>query len=132
MAVAPRPQDAARELITRLDAPTATTVNAKGLLGDSHPLDLGANTGLQAVRKLAREADTMLAIDTELGETEYDILFDDGFKLTSRLISIEIDTQQLVRNPDVTLGLIADAAQAMLGSVDIQAPDFITVAQGFK
>ena len=107
--------EAARELITRLDAPTATTVNAKGLLGDSHPLDLGANTGLPAVRELAREADVILAIGTELGETDYDVVFDDGFALTGQLIRIDIDAQQLVRNQDVALGLIADAALAIQG-----------------
>ncbi|MBW6391032.1 5-guanidino-2-oxopentanoate decarboxylase [Billgrantia antri] len=106
---------AARELVTRLDAPTATTINAKGLLGDAHPLDLGANTGLPAVRKLAREADVILAIGTELGETDYDVVFDDGFALTGRLIRIDLDAQQLVRNQALSLGLVGDAAQAITG-----------------
>lgn len=107
--------EAARELVTRLDAPTATTINAKGLLGDAHPLDLGANTGLPAVRKLAREADVILAIGTELGETDYDVVFDDGFALTGRLIRIDLDAQQLVRNQALSLGLVGDAAQAITG-----------------
>ncbi len=106
---------ATRELVTRLDAPTATTINAKGLLGEAHPLDLGANTGLPAMRKLAREADVILAIGTELGETDYDVVFDDGFVLTGRLIRIDLDAQQLVRNQSLSLGLIGDAAQAMAG-----------------
>ncbi|WP_136065746.1 5-guanidino-2-oxopentanoate decarboxylase [Modicisalibacter radicis] len=105
--------EAARELVTRLDAPTATTINAKGLLGDAHPLDLGANTGLPAVRRLAHEADVILAIGTELGETDYDVVFDDGFALTGRLIRIDLDAQQLVRNQSLSLGLIGDAAQAL-------------------
>src|SRR5699024_2417581 len=83
--------EAARELVSRLDAPTATTVNAKGLLGDAHPLDLGATTGLPAVRSLARDADVILAVGTELGETDYDVVFDDGFTLTGRLIRIDVD-----------------------------------------
>ncbi|GHE20507.1 5-guanidino-2-oxopentanoate decarboxylase [Halomonas urumqiensis] len=105
--------DTARELVTRLDAPTATTINAKGLLGEAHPLDLGANTGLAAVRRLASEADVILAIGTELGETDYDVVFDDGFELTGRLIRIDLDAQQLVRNQALSLGLISDAAQAL-------------------
>ncbi|MGE4533074.1 5-guanidino-2-oxopentanoate decarboxylase [Halomonas sp.] len=107
--------EAARELVTRLDSPTATTINAKGLLGDAHPLDLGANTGLPAVRKLAREADVILAIGTELGETDYDVVFDDSFVLNGRLIRIDLDAQQLVRNQALSLGLVGDATQAITG-----------------
>ncbi|MCE8019256.1 5-guanidino-2-oxopentanoate decarboxylase [Halomonas sp. MCCC 1A11036] len=109
---------AARELVTRLDAPTATTINAKGLLGDAHPLDLGANAGLPAVRRLAHEADVILAIGTELGETDYDVVFDDGFVLTGRLIRIDLDAQQLVRNQALSLGLVGDAAQALQGLLE--------------
>lgn len=105
--------EAAKELVTRLDAPTATTINAKGLLGETHPLDLGATTGLPAVRELAHEADVILAIGTELGETDYDVVFDDGFALTGRLIRIDRDAQQLVRNQALSLGLVADAAKAI-------------------
>ncbi|MDR5901611.1 5-guanidino-2-oxopentanoate decarboxylase [Halomonas icarae] len=114
--------EAARELVTRLDAPTATTVNAKGLLGDAHPLDLGATTGLPAVRELAREADVILAVGTELGETDYDVVFDDGFTLNGRLIRIDVDAQQLVRNQSLALGLVSDAARALEGLLS-RVPD---------
>ncbi|MDI5985075.1 5-guanidino-2-oxopentanoate decarboxylase [Halomonas sp. M4R5S39] len=105
--------EAARELVTRLDAPTATTINAKGLLGRDHPLDLGANASLPAVRELAREADAILAVGTELGETDYDVVFDDGFDLSGRLIRIDVDAQQLVRNQTVSLGLVGDAGRSL-------------------
>ncbi|MBZ9559570.1 MULTISPECIES: 5-guanidino-2-oxopentanoate decarboxylase [unclassified Modicisalibacter] len=105
--------EAARTLVERLDAPTVTTINAKGLLGRDHPLDLGANAALPAVRELAREADVILAVGTELGETDYDVVFDDGFTLDGRLIRIDIDAQQLVRNQATSLGLVGDAAGAL-------------------
>lgn len=101
--------DAARELIERLDAPTVTTINAKGLLGRDHSLDLGANASLPAVRELARGADVVLAVGTELGETDYDVVFDDGFTLNGRLIRVDIDPEQLVRNQSTALGLVGDA-----------------------
>ena len=101
--------DAARELIERLDAPTVTTINAKGLLGCDHPLDLGANAALPAVRELAQSADVILAVGTELGETDYDVVFDDGFTLSGRLIRVDIDPEQLVRNQSTALGLVGDA-----------------------
>ncbi len=100
---------AARTLVEALDAPAVTTINAKGLLGVDHPLDLGANASLPAVRALARDADVVLAIGTELGETDYDVVFDEGFELAGRLIRVDIDPQQLARNQEADLALVADA-----------------------
>ncbi|ATJ84348.1 5-guanidino-2-oxopentanoate decarboxylase [Halomonas beimenensis] len=104
---------AARTLVEALDAPAVTTINAKGLLGRDHPLDLGANASLPAVRELAREADVVLAIGTELGETDYDVVFDDGFVLGGRLIRMDLDPQQLARNQAADLALVADAGLAL-------------------
>jgi acetolactate synthase-1/2/3 large subunit len=105
--------DAARQLVERLDAPTVTTINAKGLLGRHHPLDLGANAALPALRELAANADVILAVGTELGETDYDVVFDEGFALTGRLIRIDLDAQQLVRNQALALGLVGDARRSL-------------------
>ncbi|SFU72589.1 5-guanidino-2-oxopentanoate decarboxylase [Halomonas korlensis] len=105
--------EAARRLVERFDAPTVTTINAKGLLGRHHPLDLGANAALPAVRELAAKADVILAVGTELGETDYDVVFDDGFTLTGRLIRIDLDARQLVRNQPLALGLVGDAGRSL-------------------
>jgi acetolactate synthase-1/2/3 large subunit len=105
--------DAARQLVERLDAPTVTTINAKGLLGRHHPLDLGANAALPALRELAANADVILAVGTELGETDYDVVFDEGFTLTGQLIRIDLDAQQLVRNQPLALGLVGDAGRSL-------------------
>ncbi|WP_249977712.1 5-guanidino-2-oxopentanoate decarboxylase [Vreelandella olivaria] len=104
---------AARALVAQLDAPTVTTINAKGLLGRNHPLDLGANAALPAVRTLVANADVILAIGTELGETDYDVVFDDGFHLNGALIRIDLDPEQLVRNQRTTLGLVGDAGRSL-------------------
>lgn len=104
---------AARQLVEALDAPTVTTINAKGLLDGAHPLDLGANAALPAVRELARDADVVLAIGTELGETDYDVVFDDGFVIGGQLIRIDIDPEQLARNQQATLAIVADAGLAL-------------------
>jgi len=105
--------EAARQLVEALDAPTVTTINAKGILGSAHPLDLGANAALPAVRDLARDADVVLAIGTELGETDYDVVFDDGFVIGGELIRIDIDPEQLARNHAAALGIVADASLAL-------------------
>lgn len=105
--------DAARSVVEALDAPAVTTINAKGLLGRDHALDLGANAALPAVRELARAADVVLAIGTELGETDYDVVFDDGFCLEGRLIRIDLDPEQLARNQRADLAIVADASLSL-------------------
>ncbi|MDV6317885.1 5-guanidino-2-oxopentanoate decarboxylase [Chromohalobacter sp. HP20-39] len=104
---------AARALVEHLDAPTVTTINAKGVLGRGHPLDLGANATWPEVRALARDADVILAVGTELGETDYDVVFDEGFTLTGRLIRIDLEAEQLARNQATALGLVSDAGTAL-------------------
>ncbi|NWN82145.1 MAG: 5-guanidino-2-oxopentanoate decarboxylase [Halomonas sp.] len=109
---------AARRLVERLDAPTFTTINAKGVLGLDHPLDLGATTSLPAARRLAAQADVVLALGTELGETDYDMFTDDGFHLDGRLVRVDIDPQQLGRNQAADLAILAEAGQAMNGLLE--------------
>ncbi|MGE8043970.1 5-guanidino-2-oxopentanoate decarboxylase [Pseudomonas monteilii] len=106
-------QAEAAELATRLDAPTALTINAKGLLPGDHPLLLGSNQSLVPVRELALEADVVLAIGTELGETDYDVVFDGNFRLGGALIRVDIDAEQLTRNHAPSLALLGDARQTM-------------------
>ncbi|MDR5900570.1 5-guanidino-2-oxopentanoate decarboxylase [Halomonas icarae] len=109
---------AARRLVEHLDAPALTTINAKGVLGLDHPLDLGATASLPAARRLASQADVVVAIGTELGETDYDMYTDEGFRLDGRLIRIDIDPQQLGRNQAADLAILAEAGQAMNGLLE--------------
>ena len=116
----------ARALATALDAPTAQTINAKGLLPGDHPLLLGSNQSLVPVRQLAADADLVLAIGTELGETDYDVVFDGDFRLPGRLIRIDIDAQQLQRNFTPHLAIQGDARVAMrmlLAEFDPRGPN---------
>ena len=106
-------QAEAAELAIRLDAPTALTINAKGLLPGDHPLLLGSNQSLVPVRELALEADVVLAIGTELGETDYDVVFDGNFRLGGALIRVDIDAEQLTRNHAPSLAILGDARQTM-------------------
>src|SRR5690606_21081631 len=102
-----------------LDAPTALTINAKGLLPPGHPLLLGSNQSLLPVRELALQADVVLAIGTELGETDYDVVFDGNFKLGGELIRIDIDPQQLMRNHAPSIAIHSDARSAMRGLLEL-------------
>ncbi|MFD2191703.1 5-guanidino-2-oxopentanoate decarboxylase [Pistricoccus aurantiacus] len=110
--------DSARALVERLDAPAMTTINARGVLGEGHPLDLGNVSSLPAGRKLAAEADVVLALGTELGETDYDLVGDEGFRLDGRLIRVDIDPHQLTANRLPDLALLGDVGEVMAGLVE--------------
>jgi acetolactate synthase-1/2/3 large subunit len=110
-------------LAEHLQAPVALTINAKGLLPASHPLQIGSTQSLPATRALVAEADVVLAIGTELAETDYDVTFKGGFEIPGRLLRIDIDPDQTVRNYLPELALVADAklaAEALLGALQTQ------------
>lgn len=95
-----------------LQAPVALTINAKGVLPASHPLQIGSTQSLVATRALVAEADVVLAIGTELAETDYDVTFKGGFEIPGRLLRIDIDPDQTVRNYPPEVALVADATVA--------------------
>ncbi|WP_433885197.1 5-guanidino-2-oxopentanoate decarboxylase [Pseudomonas vranovensis] len=100
-----------------LQAPVALTINAKGVLPASHPLQIGSTQSLVATRALVAEADVVLAIGTELAETDYDVTFKGGFEIPGELLRVDIDPDQTVRNYPPKVALVADstiATQALL------------------
>ncbi|MBM1203567.1 5-guanidino-2-oxopentanoate decarboxylase [Pseudomonas fragi] len=108
------------QLAERLGAPVALTINAKGMLPSSHPLLIGSTQSLVATRALVAEADVVLAIGTELAETDYDVTFAGGFEIPGALLRIDIDPDQTVRNYPPTLALVADAnlaSEALLANL---------------
>ncbi|MCX4066406.1 5-guanidino-2-oxopentanoate decarboxylase [Pseudomonas sp. S1Bt30] len=108
------------ELAVTLGAPVALTINAKGLLPAAHPLLIGSTQSLPATRALVAEADVVLAIGTELAETDYDTTFAGGFEIPGVLLRIDIDPDQTVRNYRPEVALVADAriaADALLADV---------------
>ncbi len=108
-------QDAAaeaRNLVERLGAPTVTTINGKGILPPGHPLSLGSTLPQPPVREELAAADVVLAVGTELGETDT-YLFESRPRLDGKLIRIDIDPDQLVRNALPAVAILSDAALAL-------------------
>ncbi|MGM8939607.1 5-guanidino-2-oxopentanoate decarboxylase [Psychrobacter glaciei] len=105
----------AQKLAELIDAPTFLTINAKGLLPPAHPLSLGSNQSLAAGRAVITEADLVLAIGTELGETDYDVFFNGEFKINGKLIRIDCDAQQLQRPFRADIAVLSDAQMAISG-----------------
>jgi acetolactate synthase-1/2/3 large subunit len=104
--------DAARALVERLGAPTALTINAKGVLPPGHPLSLGSSLPQAPVLDALQSADVVLAIGTELSETDT-WLFTSRLKLSGKLIRVDIEAEQLTRNALAEVGLCCDAGLAM-------------------
>lgn len=114
--------DEVRTLAERIALPVVTTVNAKGLLPRDHPLLLGGSPSLQTVRDFLGQSDAVLAVGTEFGETDYDMLFLGELPNIPWLSRIDIDPSQLCRNQRSDLPICGDAKeslQALLALLDI-------------
>ena len=113
--------DAAQEaqaLVERLGAPTALTGNAKGVLPPGHALSCSSYIPYPPMRKLLAEADVVLAVGTEMGETDYDIYRHGMLLLSGKLIRIDIEPDQTARNYRPDLAITSDAALA-LAALDV-------------
>ncbi|TFZ33481.1 hypothetical protein EWW49_31005, partial [Pseudomonas syringae] len=91
------------------DGPADVTIHGRGRLRAGHPLLLCSQQWLVPVRQLALDAEVVLAIGTELGETDYDVVFDGDFRIGGELIRIDIDAGQLTRNHPPSLAILSTA-----------------------
>ncbi len=101
-----------------LDAPVVTTVNARGLMGRAHALDVPASPSLAAVRQLIDGADTVLVVGSEIGPTDYDMYGRASFRVRGPVIRIDIDPEQIARGLIPTIGLVGDAAATLRALAD--------------
>ena len=102
----------------RLGAPVGLTVNAKGVLPDSHPLSLRTTLTLRPVHAAFADADVVVAVGTEFSETDY--FYAPGAAapdFSGALVRIDIDADQLHRQRPAAVGLHGDAA-ATLAAID--------------
>jgi 5-guanidino-2-oxopentanoate decarboxylase len=101
---------AATALAERLGAPVVTTVNGKGIVSERHPLSLGAQIRLPATQRWLAGRDVVLAVGTELGESD---LWRPAPPLGERLIRVDVDAGQLDKNLAAEIGIAGDARAAL-------------------
>jgi acetolactate synthase-1/2/3 large subunit len=106
-------------LAERLQAPVFNTVNGKGICPAGHSLSVGGSPSLGCVRKALAEADVVLAIGTEMGETDYDLLMLGPAPGHESLIRIDIDPGQLLRPSAPAIGIASDATSAVRALLDV-------------
>jgi 5-guanidino-2-oxopentanoate decarboxylase len=103
-------QDAAPEvgrLARALDAIVVTTINGKGAFPEDDELAIGAALGSTAGREALAACDLVLAIGTEVAETDLEA---GPLALRGRLIRVDIDPGQLQMNLPADRALGGDAA----------------------
>jgi acetolactate synthase-1/2/3 large subunit len=99
-------QAEATALAEWLEAPVITSVNGKGVVSEFHPLSLGAALRLPSARAWIAERDVVLAVGTELGESD---LWGPPLKLGGKAIRVDIDPGQLTKNLDADVSLQGEA-----------------------
>ena len=96
-----------------LNIPVATTLMAKGIFPEDHPLALGMTGiwGTRVANDLARTADVILAVGTAFGEADCSSWNPaHTFAIPpTRLIQIDIDPQEIGKIYPVEIGLVGDA-----------------------
>nr|WP_272212912.1 5-guanidino-2-oxopentanoate decarboxylase [Marinicella sp. W31]MDC2878840.1 5-guanidino-2-oxopentanoate decarboxylase [Marinicella sp. W31] len=101
-----------RAFAERCDAPVVLTANARGLLA-GHPLQVPASASLAPVRDLIAASDLVIAVGTELGQTDYDVYVDGGFPAFQKLIRIDVDIAQIASGPAADAMIVEDCASAL-------------------
>jgi thiamine pyrophosphate-dependent acetolactate synthase large subunit-like protein len=94
-----------RQLAETLGAVVVTTMNGKGALAETHPLSVGSSISSSSVMDAVNISDAVLAIGTELAESDLGPL-----RVTSsHLIRVDIEHDQLDRNASPAVRLQGDA-----------------------
>jgi 5-guanidino-2-oxopentanoate decarboxylase len=100
-----------RRLVEALDGYFVTTVAGKGLLPENHPANLGASLQFRATQELVSKADVVLAVGTELSETDF--YSGTRLEMTGRLIRIDIDATKLADHYAADVGIWGDASASL-------------------
>ena len=105
--------DELRVLAESLGAPVATTLMAKGIFPEDHPLACGMSGiwGTRVANESLRGADVLLAVGTAFGEADCSSWRPEyTFAIPpTRLVQIDLDPQEIGKIYPVEIGLVGDA-----------------------
>ena len=100
-----------------LGLPVLTTVNGKGVLDESHPAALGAGARLAAAQRAANEADVLVIVGSEVGDSDlWGGVLQPGRPGERTVVRIDVDPAQMHKNVRADLPVVGDAA-SVLGEV---------------
>jgi 5-guanidino-2-oxopentanoate decarboxylase len=98
-------------LVEALDCPLVTTAAGKGVLAENHPANFGTSLPYRPIQQLIADADVVLAVGTELGET--DMYFTTRLPLGGLLIRIDVDPVKLSDQYGADVRIWSDAHSAL-------------------
>jgi 5-guanidino-2-oxopentanoate decarboxylase len=98
-------------LVEALDCPLVTTAAGKGVLAENHPANFGTSLPYRPIQQLIADADVVLAVGTELGET--DMYFTTKLPLGGLLIRIDVDPVKLSDQYAADVCIWSDAHSAL-------------------
>jgi len=105
-------------LAEALGAAVVTTVAAKGVIAADHPLAFAGALQDAHTRAFVARADALIAVGTELGETDTWV---ERLELPARLVRIDIDIDVTQRDYRPEVALVGDAGAAMNALADALA-----------
>jgi 5-guanidino-2-oxopentanoate decarboxylase len=115
----------ARAIAEALGAVVLTSTAGKGIFRESHPQSAGYHLSRARTKKLIARSDVILAVGTELSETD----FWDGYRIDAhlidiagKLIRIDLDPAALVRPHVPYLAILSDARSALIDIVARLSP----------
>jgi 5-guanidino-2-oxopentanoate decarboxylase len=101
-----------RAIAERLAAPVILTIAAKGMLPETHPLCVGSTLPDPNTQRLLEMSDLVLAVGTELAETDSWI----ETLPIGRMIRIDIEERQIAGSAyPAEVGMVSDAGPALAG-----------------
>lgn len=110
--------DAFRAVAERLQIPVATTLTAKGLLDETHPLSLGVvgRSGTPPAAEATRNADVVVAVgarfsDNHTSNWRAGKIYDVG---RTKIVQVDLDFAEVGRNYPVDVGIAGDATVFLL------------------
>jgi 5-guanidino-2-oxopentanoate decarboxylase len=100
-----------RRLVETLDCPLVTTAAGKGVLAETHPANFGTSLPYRPIQRLLSDADVVLAVGTELGET--DVYFTTKLPIGGLLIRVDVDPVKLSDQYAADVCVWSDARSAL-------------------
>jgi 5-guanidino-2-oxopentanoate decarboxylase len=115
---------AALQIAEAISAPVLTTVSGKGSVPAHHPLCWGYCLASPDVQKLLLQSDCVLAVGTELSETDF---WNTQVRLDGNVIRIDIDSSSLARPHAAKLPIMGDAQHALSALAALVKPSKATL-----
>jgi 5-guanidino-2-oxopentanoate decarboxylase len=101
---------ALKAFVEKSGAVLIPTVAGRGTVPDDHPQSVGATLSQGPTQKFLSEADLVIAVGTELAETDH---WTARLPIRGKLIRIDLDARTLTRDYRPDVGLLADAGVAL-------------------